>query len=358
MNASSQPASVLPTTAAECSSGSELPLQADSLCIVSSPLSSVYATQVKVGENADAGGLASKLSGKLANHVSGIDLQDFSRISASRLDQKSLPNIGSIELVSAEAFATLYNDLYVSMFPHQLERERSDLITDRLQKDFSGQRKCLAPYRIVGIRDHCGKAIGAAHFSVLLLPGGKYAVPYLQYIYVRKENRRQDMAEVLHTIILAVANADAILHDDRTVPFTLFETEPAGHGEDEASRSIATQRTMIHTKGGAVAIMLRRDNDGNLISPHVQPGLEVGDPPLSLVWAIRPSPARIVIQDSNVDIAEIGSDLAAAYYQSLRDEGFPEDNIRLAETIVMQRCKGCRFITMPLCDVVLSKEDN
>jgi len=300
--------------------------------------------------------LTSKFSQKLAHHVKDIDLNSLSRISAPRLAECALPSIGLIELVSAENFSSLYDAQYISMFPHQPERERSNLITDRLQKEFAGQRLGLAPYRIVGIQDHDGKAIGAAHFSVLLLRGGLSAVPYLQYLYVRAENRRQDMAEVLHTMILAVATADAKIHGDRDIPFTLFETEPAGHGEDEASREIATQRALIHTRAGAVAIMLRRDCDIDLMSPHVQPGLEIGDPPLSLVWAIRRSPAILTRLAQAVDIEEVGHSLIAAYYQSLRDEGFPEANIGLAERIVAARCRDRKFSVMALGEVVLPKE--
>ena len=300
--------------------------------------------------------LASKLSQRLADHVKDVDLNLLSRLPESRFAESALPNIGLIELVFAEDFASTYDALYVSMFPHQGERERSDLITVRLQQELAGQRQNLAPYRIVGIRDHDGKAIGAAQFSVLLLPGGEYAVPYLQYLYVRTENRRQDMAEVLHTMILAVATADAKVHDHRRVPFTLFETEPAGHGEDDASRAVATQRAMIHTKAGAVAIMLRSASDGALSSPHVQPGLEPSDPPLSLVWAIRRSPAMSAQDTDAVDIRDIGHGLIAAYYQSLRDEGFPESNIRRAETIVADRCKDRELILMALSEVVLSDD--
>lgn len=299
--------------------------------------------------------LSSKLSQRLAYHVRNVDLNSLSRIPQARLEERALPNTGLIELVSAEDFTKLYDALYISMFPHQAERERSDLITDRLQKEFAGQRRDLAPYRVVGIRDHDGKAIGAAQFSVLLLPGRQYAVPYLQYLYIRIESRRQDMAEVLHTMVLAVATADAEAHDNRSVPFTLFETEPAGHGEDGASQAVATQRAMIHTKTGAVAIMLRRESDGATSSPHVQPGLEIDDPPLSLVWAIRRSPAMIA-QVFDVDVKNIGEDLIAAYYQSLRDEGFPEPNIRLAESVVTDRCRDHDFVLMALGEVVLPKD--
>ncbi|KAK5087735.1 hypothetical protein LTR70_006836 [Exophiala xenobiotica] len=285
--------------------------------------------------------LSRKLSQRLADHVNDIDLVSLSRISEARLTERALPNIGLVELVSAKDFAKLYDALYISMFPHQPERERSDLITDRLQEEFAGQRRDLAPYRVVGIRDHDGKAIGAAQFSVLLLPG--YAVPYLQYLYVRIENRRQDMAEVLHTMILAVATADAKAHDNRSVPFTLLETKPAGYGKDDASQAVATQRAIIHTKAGAVAIMLRRESDGTTSSPHVQPGLEMGDPPLSLVWAIRRSPAMVAQAIDVVDVKHIGQDLIAAYYQSLRDEGFPEPNIRLAESIRLARPAILRY---------------
>lgn len=298
--------------------------------------------------------ISSRLSERLFNHVQDIDLERVSRIPIARFVEKSIPNIGLIELVSAEAFDAIYNDLYISMFPHQLERERSDLITDRLRKEFANQRPGLAPYRIIGFRDHDGKGICAAQFSVLLLPGGKYAIPYLQYIYVRIQNRRQDMADLLHTLILAVSEADAAKHGARTVPFTLFETEPAGHGKDDDSRAVATQRAMIHTRAGAVALMLRRKNDGSLLSPHVQPGLEVGDPPLSLIWAIRRSPG-IFLGEESPEIKHIGLSLVAAYYQSIRDEGFPEANISLAESIVKKRCEGCDFILMPLQDVVLPR---
>lgn len=298
--------------------------------------------------------ISSKLSQKLSNHIRDIDLERLSRIPITRFVDKSLPNIGLIELVSAEAFETVYNHLYISMFPHQLERERSDLITDRLRKEFANQRPNLAPYRIIGIRDHDGNGICAAQFSVLLLPDGKYAIPYLQYIYVRLQNRRQDMADLLHTLILAVSEADAANYGDRSVPFTLFETEPAGHGNDDESRAVATQRAMIHTRAGAVALMLRRKNDESLLSPHVQPGLEVGDPPLSLIWAIRKSPG-VRLSEESPEISHIGRSLVAAYYQSIRDEGFPEANIRLAETIVEKRCEGCDFILMPLQDVVLPR---
>lgn len=296
--------------------------------------------------------LLSKLDGNLSILLQGIDVQAYSRIDESRLITTALAHIGYIELVSADAFDNFYDAMYISMFSKTGERERSDLITDRLQKEFAGERTGLAPYRIVGIRSHDGTAIGAAHFSVLMLKDEKHAVPYLQYIYVRKENRRQDMAEVLHTMILAVASADAAKDNGRTVPFTLFETEPAGYGDDEAARKVATQRIQIHSKAGAVGVMLKRQEAEDavvLVSPHCQPGLEVGEPPLSLLWAIRKSPAA----SSDIGIGQVGQSIVAAYYQSLRDEGFPEQNIRLAERIVAERCKGCEYISMPLSEVIL-----
>jgi len=47
----------------------------------------------------------------------------------------------------------------------------------------------------------------------------------------------------------------------------------------------------------------------------------------------------------------LGKSLIAAYYQSLRDEGFPEKNIQLAERIVAGRVDGSVFEVMPLADV-------
>ncbi|KIW91989.1 uncharacterized protein Z519_06971 [Cladophialophora bantiana CBS 173.52] len=351
--------------------------------------------------------LSPSLSALLFHLPSSTPLDTLSRTSPSRLQRTALPNIGLIDLVSATDFSTLYDPLYIHSFPRLAERERSDLIVDRLAAQAKGDRKGLAPYRIVGIRDHQGEAIGAAQFSVLPVPprkgrnsttgsadcgdddglpeGSKYAVPYLQYIYVRRQNRRQDMSEVLHTMVLAVAAADAALMDMedaisssgvdpllRAVPFTLFETEPPDHGDDHASRAYALERSKIHTSTGGMALVLRRrrprpssqdstrpkqqeqsataeGEDDEILSAHVQPGLEPSDPPLTLVWILRPAPTATLGQD--YDLTSLGKALVAAYYQSLRDEGFPEKNIRLAERIVQERCRGSVFQLMPLGDV-------
>jgi hypothetical protein len=292
-----------------------------------------------------AGIFGPKLASALHTYLKGIDLQALSRIDASRLATRAIPNIGSIELVNSKDFDQKYDSLYIKEFPKQAERERSDLIVTRLAAQFAGERNGLAPYRIIGIRDARDEAIGAAQFSVLPIEGGKFAVPYLQYIYVRGENRRQDMSEVLHTITLAVALADARQMGNRSVPFTLFETEPPGYGDDEESRAFSVTRAQVHTKGGAVAVVLKRD--GQEISPHVQPGLEVEDQPLSLVWAVRKSP----VPQEEWSIEDLGRNLVGAYYQSLRDEGFPENNIRLAESIVGERCRGSNWSLMPLDQV-------
>jgi hypothetical protein len=292
-----------------------------------------------------AGIFESKLAQSLRTHLSGIDLQSLSRIPASRLADRAIPNIGTIELVDSETFDKKYDLLYVKAFPRRQERERSDLIVTRLAAQSTGQRNGLAPYRIVGIRDAIDEAIGAAQFSVLPVDGGEFAVPYLQYIYVRSENRRQDMSEVLHTITLAVALVDARAMGERSVPFTIFETEPPDYGEDEESRAFSVTRAHVHTRGGAVAIVLEKD--GEQTSPHVQPGLEVGDPPLSLCWAVRQNPKLGV----EWKIEELGPGLMKAYYQSLRDEGFPEENIKLAESMVEERGESSEWKLIPLDQV-------
>lgn len=293
------------------------------------------------------------LSARLCQVVDPAQLQHLSRIPPSRLERTALPNIGLVELVSAEIFQEHYSALYVSMF-HGGERENADLIIERLRDDFAGVRVGLQPYRIVGIRDRSGQAIAAAHFSVLMLDGGKYAVPYLQYIYVRAENRRQDLSEVLHAMVLAVATADAkSAGDGRMVPFTLFETEPPGHGTSAHGREKATERTAIHAKSGSRAVMLENTRQScspgreNIISAHVQPGLERGHSPLTLVWAIRPSPHVAEMYD----VDAISPALLAAYYRSLRDEGFPEENIVLAEGMAAMRRRGRKFVEVPLAAV-------
>lgn len=303
------------------------------------------------------------LSPTLSTHLSTTAIDTLSRTPLSRLQRTALPHISLVELVSASDFNKCYDSLYITSFPRRAERERSDLIVDRLAAQSRGERTGFAPYRIVGIRDHAGEAIGAAHFSVLPLlssgddkAGGEgegesspnFAVPYLQYIYVRPQNRRQDMSEVLHTMVLSVATADAAMFlGGRSVPFTLFETEPPGHGEDSASRAYAHERSKIHTSTGGVALVLKRKSKDEVLSAHVQPGLEEGDPPLTLVWVIRqsPNPGR------EYNVNNIGKGLIKAYYQSLRDEGFPEKNIGLAERMVEERCQGSVFHLMPLSEV-------
>ena len=89
-------------------------------------------------------------------------------------------------------------------------------------------------------------------------------------------------------MVVGVPVADARKMRNRSVPLKLFETEPPGHGDDEESRVLSVMRAQVHTKGGAAVVVL--DKDGEEISPHVQPGFEDGDPPWSLVWAVRQSP--------------------------------------------------------------------
>jgi len=151
-------------------------------------------------------------------------------------------------------------------------------------------------------------------------------------------------------MVLAVATADAnATVEGRVVPFTLFETAPTGHGSTQTSRTEATERTTIHAKSGSRALMLRSRSAGSsgAFSAHVQPGLEPEEGPLTLIWAVRPSPAPSI----EYDVGECGKALVAAYYRSLRDEGFPEKNIALAERIVEERVEGREFFDMPLADV-------
>jgi hypothetical protein len=386
--------------------------------------------------------LSPALSSHLSHLAPSTTLDSLSRTPSSRLATTALPHISLIELVSASDFSQHYDPLYVEMFPKRAERESSDLIIERLQAEENGERDGLAPYRIVGIRNRQGEVVGAAQFSVLPVPprrhplhpasttmedGGvtgkpgegdseegdlvevaRFAIPYLQYIYVHPNHRRQDMSEVLHTMVLAVASADANIMDEqdasnssstsistsgsattrevlstgrrdkqrRTVPFTLFETEPPDHGDDHHSRAYALERSKIHAKSGGVALVLRRrrkaqplvsalsnsdpaetklsngsveSEEDEILSAHVQPGLEPADPPLTLVWMIRPSP--LFPSEKFLNLQSLGRGLVAAYYQSLRDEGFPEKNIKLAERIVSRRIKGSTFETMPLADV-------
>jgi GNAT superfamily N-acetyltransferase len=293
----------------------------------------------------------SKFDDELRLHLNDIDLDSVTRIPNERLSRTALPNIGLIELVSADDFRDNYESLYNAMF-HAGERERSDLIYTRLDEDSRGLRKGLFPFHIVGIKDHNGQAAGAAHFCVLFLPGGEYAVPYLNYIYVRPESRRQDLSELLHTLVLGIAMADARAYarggQVAEVPYTLFETEPVVHGEDDVKRAKAAERTKVHTKSGGVALMLKMKEDGRLISSHVQPGLDAGEPPLTLIWVLRANPGQKLSLDGN----EMGGALIKAYYKSLREEGFLEENIALAEGMVNERFREAReFCLLPLSAV-------
>jgi len=100
--------------------------------------------------------------------------------------------------------------------------------------------------------------------------------------------------------------------------------------------------------------MLRRQEANGvvvLVSPHCQPGLEVDEPPLSLLWAVRKSPAT----QNAIDVAQLGHSLIAAYYQSLRDENFPEENIQRAEQIVAERYRDSEYVSVPLSEIVIPR---
>lgn len=269
-----------------------------------------------------------------------------------------MPNIGLIEFVSPEAFQNDYQRLFVSMF-HRGERERPDLIVQRLREELSGQREAFAPFRVIGIRDSNGEAVGGVHFSSFVLDGCQYTVPYVHYIYIRPQNRRQDLSEVLHTMVLAIATADAHSNGQgRIVPFTLFETEPPGYGTSDGSRKTSTERIKIHTKTGSHAVMLRagkQESDPDAVySVHVQPGLEIGESPITLIWAIRASPVAHITYDINA----VGRSLVATYYRSFREEKFPEQNIAIAECMATKRMCGRDFVLMPLADVTAAMYQN
>lgn len=278
----------------------------------------------------------------MGNLLEGVNLTSLSRIPSQRIAGTSAQHIALTELVSGLDFKEHYQELYESSF-HGGERERSDLIVSRLEDEFKHARTNLAPYHVIGLRDRNSEAIGAAQFSILFLPPSQgeksVAVPYLQYIYVSPSYRRKDMSEVLHTLALAVTIADAKRRWDKTVevevPYTLCETEPPVHGSSTAHQAKAKERAGIHTKSGSIALMLRNPDDHpSIVSSHVQPGLEFDDPPITLIWILRSNPAlgSIVLEDQ-----QIGLSLLKAYYKSLRDEGFFEKNIQLAEEIVEAR---------------------
>ncbi|KAM3415333.1 hypothetical protein BST61_g8862 [Cercospora zeina] len=275
------------------------------------------------------------LSIPLFNHIDGLELSTLSRVSASRIAKSALPYIGRIELVASDAFRDDYSPLYLANFDgHELEPPTA--IICRLEDEFAGRRRGVSPYRMVGIRDHHGVAIGAAHFSIFLLRAQDVVVPYLQYIYVRPQNRGQMMSEVLHTFVLAVSEADArsrgwaLPH----LPFTLCESQP-GFGKQEK-----VDRAMIHSRSGSRALLLRRRGDGKVLSAHVQPGLAPEDPPTTLIWLLRACPRGGHARGDHARCDDrLGKAVIAAFYRSLRDEGFPERNIALAERMVEARCQ-------------------
>lgn len=122
--------------------------------------------------------LAPLLTLPLLDHIDGLELSTLSRVSSSRIAESALPNIGQIELVDSDAFRDDYSPLYLAEFEgHELEPPAA--IIDRLRDEFAGKRRSVSPYRIVGIRDHDGAAIGAAQFSIFLLRAEDVVVPYL-----------------------------------------------------------------------------------------------------------------------------------------------------------------------------------
>ncbi|KXS96206.1 hypothetical protein AC578_2823 [Pseudocercospora eumusae] len=277
--------------------------------------------------------LTPKFEDKLHRHLAGINLACISRLSTQRLKENALPAIGLIESVTGPVFERHYKPLYLANF-HGAEREHPDLIVNRLNEKHSQRRRHKFPYWIIGIRDKSGHAAAAAQFSIFLR--GRHAIPYLQYIYVRPQSRRKDLSEVLHTMVLAIAQADAAKHGTDPapqIPFTLCESAPAIHGSDAETKAAAAERLRIHAKSGSQALM---------------PGLEIGESPLTLLWVLRANPASpLTIADEN-----LGKSIIASYYQSLRDEGFPEENIALAESLVEGRLSlDHEFCLIPLHEV-------
>ncbi|KAF7184966.1 hypothetical protein HII31_13589 [Pseudocercospora fuligena] len=284
----------------------------------------------------------------LIRHLRGIDLACVSRLSTQRLKQNALPAIGLIESVTGPVFENHYKPLYLANF-HGAEREHPDLIVNRLNEEHSQRRRHNFPYWVLGIRDKSGQAAAAAQFSIFLR--GRHAIPYLQYIYVSPQSRRKDLSEVLHTMVLAIAQADAAKHDMDVapqVPFTLCETTPAIHGSSPETKAAAAERVQIHAKSGSQALMVRRKGHCRILTAHCQPGLENGEPPLTLIWVLRANPASpLTIANEN-----LGKSIIASYYQSLRDEGFPEENIALAESLVEDRLRlDHEFCLIPLHEV-------
>ncbi|EME87532.1 uncharacterized protein MYCFIDRAFT_212924 [Pseudocercospora fijiensis CIRAD86] len=292
--------------------------------------------------------LTAKFDGALIGYLRGIDIACVSRLSTQRLKQNALPAIGLIESVTGPIFESHYTPLYLANF-HGAEREHPDLIINRLNERHSQRRRHDFPYWVIGVRDPSGQAAAAAQFSVFLQ--GRHAIPYLQYIYVRPQSRRKDLSEVLHTITLAVAMAEAAIHHPDAppqVPFTLCETKPAVHGSNAETKAAAAERVSIHAKSGSQALMVRRKGHCRILTAHCQPGLENGQPPLTLIWVLRPNPASpLTIADEN-----LGKSIIASYYQNLRNEGFPEENIALAESLVEGRLElDHEFCLIPLDEV-------
>ena len=292
--------------------------------------------------------LRPKFDSSLKHLIGDVNLTTLSRVSAARLEQSAIPNINRIEFVDSPKFLQAYNPLYLTNF-HGHERERSAIIANRLAESFAGRRTHQSPFYVIGIRGKDGKAVGAAHFSILV-PESETVIPYLQYIYIREENRSQLLSEVLHTIVLAVSlvhHTSGLRNSATNVPFTVCETRP---GRPKAA--VAAVDTMkVHAKSGSQALMLRSKLDGRLLSAHIQPGLEMHDPPTTLIWLLRGSPASD--SDLNEDsLQSLGRALVAAYYKSLREDGVPERNVALAERVIEARYqRDCEFVQVPLSDV-------
>lgn len=251
------------------------------------------------------------LDDRLRSQIQGIDLTSLSRIPSERLAKTALPNVQCVELVPGPVYAKHYDELYRTNF-HGGERERSDLIVSRHIDGSLKQRAGLALFRIIGIRNPAGRAIGAAHFFVLFLENCGPAVLYLQYIYIRPENPRQDLGELLHTLVLVVAIALAsvrTVRDAIEISFTLCETELAFQADGGSMQGHAVDRSKIHSRSGSKALMLRRKSDGRVLSAHVRPGLEINEPPLTYKWALRAKPpSKLAFEKS------MWRSLISAYY--------------------------------------------
>jgi hypothetical protein len=198
---------------------------------------------------------------------------------AAHLDKVLLAStkVKRIERLSSDTAADIQTQafaLYEASFPSEDEREPVDLIKTRIEeKTFD--------FHAHAYLDEADKVVGYCQGSIVKTANPVAQVFFsLQYCCVDISFRGGGIMQLMHAVNCAtlVACAKKLGCDPLGV---IWETEPAGLGEDDESRKFTKSRLIIHNKAGG-RVLIGKRADGSYVNLHVQPRLTPESSPITL----------------------------------------------------------------------------